>query len=117
MSGNMLETKEIKGVKVVTIKDSQRLNAMISETVKSELLSFFEKSNTRLVFDLSNITFIDSSGFGVFLSAMKAANNHNSQFKICNVNSGVMELFKLLQLHHVFEIYDELDPCLESFNR
>jgi hypothetical protein len=28
-----------------------------------------------------------------------------------------MELFKLLQLHHVFEIYDELNPCLKSFNQ
>jgi anti-sigma B factor antagonist len=69
-----------------------------------------------LVFDLKGITFIDSSGFGVLLSALKAASNNYGQFKICNVNSDVMELFKLLQLHHVFEIYDELDACLKSFN-
>ncbi len=54
-------------------------------------------------------------GFGVFLSALKAASNNYGQFKICNVSPEVMELFKLLQLHHVFEIYDELDACLESF--
>jgi anti-sigma B factor antagonist len=89
---------------------------LISEPVKELLLDYFNKPNTRLVFDLKGVTFIDSSGFGVFLSAMKAANNNYGQFKICNVNPEVMELFKLLQLHHVFELYDELDTCLESFN-
>lgn len=113
----MLETTNINDILVVKLKDSQRLNALITEPVKEALLNFFNKPNTSLVFDLEGITFIDSSGFGVFLSAMKAANNNYGQFKICNVNVDVMELFKLLQLHHVFEIYDELDSCLKSFNQ
>ncbi len=113
----MLETKKINDILVVRLKDTQRLNAMISEPVKVSLLDFFSKPNTNLVFDLQGIAFIDSTGFGVFLSCMKAANNNYGQFKICNVNSDVMELFKLLQLHHIFEIYDELDSCLKSFNQ
>jgi len=114
---NMLEIKDINDIVVVSLKGSQRLNSIITEEVKLELLRFFKKPNTKLVFDLRGITFIDSTGFGVILSAMKAANNNYGLFKICNVNADVMELFKLLQLHHVFEIYDELDPCLESFNQ
>ena len=113
----MLETKMINDILVVSFKDTQRLSALIAEPVKVQLLEFYNKSKTRLVLDLQGITFIDSSGFGVFLSAMKAANNNYGQFKICNVNAEVLELFKLLQLHHVFEIYNELDPCLESFNQ
>ena len=111
----MLETKNINDILVVSLKETQRLNALIAEPVKVKLLEFFSKPNTNLVFDLQGISFIDSTGFGVFLSTMKAANNNYGQFKICNVNSDVMELFKLLQLHHVFEIYDTLDPCLKSF--
>ena len=113
----MLETRKINDILVVSLEGSERLNALITEAVKEQLLEFFNKPNTRLVFDLQGITFIDSTGFGVLLSTMKAANNHYGQFKICNVNSDVMELFKLLQLHHVFEIYDELVSCLERFNQ
>jgi len=113
----MLEIKNMSDILVVSLKDSQRLNALIAEPVKEKLLELFNKSNTNLIFDLRGITFIDSSGFGVFLSTMKAANNNYGQFKICNVNSDVMELFELLQLHHVFEIYDELNTCLKSFNQ
>jgi len=113
----MLEKREINNILVVSLPDSKRLTATITEEVKSELLKFFNKPNTKLVFNLHDISFIDSSGFGVLLVALKAANNNYGQLKICCVNSDVMELFKLLQLHHVFEIYDELNPCIESFNR
>lgn len=113
----MLETKNINDILVVRFKGPQRLNALIAEPVKEQLLEYFNKANTSVVFDLQGVSFIDSSGFSVFLSAMKAANNNYGQFKICNVNSELMELFKLLQLHHVFEIFNELDPCIESFNR
>jgi anti-sigma B factor antagonist len=113
----MLETTHIDDVNVVRLKDTNRLNAPIAEPVKESLLEYFNKPNVSVVFDMEGIKFIDSSGFAVFLSAMKAANNNVGQFKLCNATEDVMELFKLLQLHHVFEIYDELDACIASFNR
>ncbi len=111
----MLETKNIDDIIVVSLKDTNRFNSLITEPVKEHLIEFYNKPNVNLAFDLQGITFVDSSGFGVFLSALKAASNNYGQFKLCNVNSELMELFKLLQLHHVFEIYDELGACLESF--
>ncbi len=111
----MLETKNINDIIVVSLQDTNRFNSPIAEPVKERLIEFYNKPNVNLAFDLKGITFIDSSGFGVFLSALKAASNNYGQFKICNVNNEVIELFRLLQLHHVFEIYDELDACLESF--
>jgi len=112
----MLETEFIDDLIVVWLKETDRLNAPIAEPVKEGLLKLFNKPGNRVIFDLRDIKFIDSSGFGIFLSAMKAANNSVGHFKICNVTPEVMELFKLLQLHHVFEIYDELDACIASFN-
>ncbi|MEZ5073157.1 MAG: STAS domain-containing protein [Bacteroidales bacterium] len=111
----MLEKRIIKDIQVVKLKNTNRLNALITEEVKDELLTLFSKPNVRLAFDLEGISFIDSSGFGVFLAALKAANNNYGQFKICHVSPDVMELFKLLQLHHVFELYDEAQSCLDSF--
>lgn len=113
----MIVTKNIEEVLVVNLNDTDRFNSPIAETVKEALLKIFLKPNVDMVFSLEGINYIDSSGFGVFLSALKAATNNYGQFKICNVNPEVMDLFKLLQLHHVFEIYDELDACLESFKR
>ena len=111
----MLITKNLEDVIVVELKDTDRFNSLIAEAVKEQLLELFNKPNTSVAFSLEGISFIDSSGFGVLLSALKAAGNNYGQFKICNASSEVMELFRLLKLHHVFEIYDQLDACLDSF--
>jgi anti-sigma B factor antagonist len=111
----MLDTNESNGVLVVNFMETDRFNALITEPVKETLLGYFNKPEIKLVLNLNGIKFIDSTGFSVFLSVMKAANNHNGQFKICNVSDDVKELFKVLQLHNVFEMYDTLDECLATF--
>jgi anti-sigma B factor antagonist len=111
----MLKTEIINNINVVSFNNVNRFNALISEPIKSELNSIFNKPNTKLILNLDGVNFIDSSGFGVFLSVMKTSNNNFGQFKICNITPEVMELFKLLQLHNVFEIYNDLDDCLKSF--
>ncbi len=112
----MLKTEKINNIIVVKFNRIDRFNALISEPIKEDLKSFFNKPDTKLILNLEGIKFIDSSGFGVFLSILKTANNNHGQFKICNISGEVMELFKLLQLHNVFELYDKLEDCLKSFS-
>ncbi len=112
----MLKTDKINNVIVARFDNIDRFNALITEPVKEELKSLFHKPDTKLVLNLEGIRFIDSSGFGVFLSILKTANNSHGQFKLCNIEPEVMELFRLLQLHNVFEIHDNLDDCIKSFS-
>lgn len=112
----MLKTEKINDIDVVTFEGVKKFNALITEEVKEELTQFFEKPNTKLILNLEGINYVDSSGFGVFLSIMKTANNNYGFFKLCNIAPEVMELFKLLQLHNIFEIYEDLDDCVKSFS-
>lgn len=111
----MLDIQEKDGITVVRMKDTDRLNTLITGPVRDKLEELFATPNTCLVFDMGGISFIDSSGFAILLQANKAAANNNGSFKICQVSADVMELFKLLQLHHVFELYQDLDSCVDSF--
>jgi anti-sigma B factor antagonist len=112
----MLKTDKVNNVVIVRFDNIDRFNALITEPVKEELKSLFNKPDTRLILNLEGIRFIDSSGFGVFLSILKTANNNHGQFKLCNIETEVMELFRLLQLHNVFEIHNNLEECISSFN-
>ncbi len=112
----MLKIEKVDNIEVVKFEDVQKFNALITEKVKEELAQLFEKPNTKLILDLEGVKYIDSSGFGVFLSVMKMANNNYGFFKLCNIAPEVMELFKLLQLHNIFEIYDDLHDCIKSFS-
>lgn len=113
----MLNVELINDVYVASFKDLNRFNALVTEPVKEQLNNLFVKPGTKLILNLEGIKFIDSSGFGVFLSVFKTANINYGYFKICSIEKEVMELFKLLQLHNVFEIYTNLDDCLNSFQK
>lgn len=111
----MLKIEKINNITVVRFNNIDRFNALITEPVKEDLKSFYNSPGTRLILNLEGIKYIDSSGFGVFLSILKTATNNKGIFKICGISNEVMELFKLLQLHNVFTLYANLDECLNSF--
>lgn len=111
----MLKIEKINNITVVRFNNIDRFNALITEPVKEDLKSFYNTPGTRLILNLEGIKYIDSSGFGVFLSLLKTATNNKGIFKICGISNEVMELFKLLQLHNVFTLYTNLDECLDSF--
>jgi anti-sigma B factor antagonist len=111
----MLKTETKKDIIIVSFDNINRFNALIAEQVKEQMKSHYARPNTKLILNLEGIEFVDSTGFGVFLSIMKTANNNYGYFKICNISTEVMELFKLLQLHNVFEIYSTLEDCIKSF--
>jgi len=112
----MLKIEKVDNIVIAKFEDVKKFNALITEKVKEELVQLFEKPNTRLILNLDGVNYVDSSGFGVFLSVMKMANNNYGFFKICNISAEVMELFKLLQLHNIFDIYEDLNDCIKSFS-
>ena len=112
----MLKVIEIgNSVDHVLFEDVEKLNALVSEDARVELTKLFEVANAKVILDLSGITYIDSSGFGCFLTTMKSARNNYGVLKLCNLEPGVKALFNTLQLHTIFEIYDDLESCIASF--
>ena len=112
----MIEINDQDGIQVARFIGTDRFNATIADEIKERLTSVFSTPNSSLVVDLSGIRFIDSSGFSVFLTVMKAANNNYGELKIAAVQNEVKELFKVLQLHNIFEIHDDLNEAIQSFN-
>ena len=102
----MIETSESNGVVIALIKDSNRINAASADTVKTELTAIVSKQNAKVVLDLSNINFIDSTGIGVLISALKTSRQNSGDFSLCNLKSDVLGLLKLMKLDKVFEIIE-----------
>jgi anti-sigma B factor antagonist len=104
-------------ITIVRFKENvKKFNALITEEAKKQLNALYNTPNTKLIFSLNGIKYIDSSGFGVLLSLMKTANNKYGFLKICDISDDVMELFKLLQLHNVFDIEPTVEDCLKSYS-
>lgn len=111
----MFKHESKDGIEILSFDNVNKLNILIAQSFKEEVGKYITRQNTKLVLDLSGIEYVDSSGFGALLSILRNAKNNDSQFKICNVSSDVMELVRLLQLHNVFEIHDTVEDCIKNF--
>lgn len=112
----MINIERIDKIDIVSFTIS-KINALITDEIMEALMKIFENNtNSKVIINLQGVGYIDSSGFGCFLSVMKAARNTYSTLKFANPEPGVMKLFETLQLNSVFQIYHSMDSCLRSFN-
>ncbi len=94
---------------------TSKINALITDDIRDEINKLSATSNPRIIIDLKGVEYIDSSGFSCFLSVMKSVRNNYGIIKVVNPDPKVMELFKMLHLNTVFQIFDDLDECIRSF--
>ena len=92
-----------------------KINALVTDEIRDGINKLFDNSNSKVIIDLKGVEYIDSSGFGCFLSVMKAARSNYGVLKFANPEPRVMELFQTLHLHTIFQIYDDIDTCMRSF--
>lgn len=92
-----------------------RINALITDELRDVVSKVFDTTNSRVIINLSGVHYIDSSGFGCFLSIMKTARNNYGVLRFAQPEPAIMELFRTLHLHTVFQIYDDMDSCVRSF--
>lgn len=92
------------------------INALVTDEIGEAISKIFSNSNSRVIIDLKGIEYVDSSGFGCFLSVMRAARSNYCILKFANPEPKVTELFQTLNLHTVFQIYPDMDSCVKSFN-
>ena len=92
-----------------------KINALITDEIREGINKLFDNSNSKVIINLKGVEYIDSSGFGCFLSVMKSARSNYGILKFANPEPRVMELFQTLHLHTVFQIYDDIDACMRSF--
>lgn len=111
----MINIKKTDNIDTITFTVN-KINALITEEIKESINKSFVNSNSKVIIDLKGVEYIDSSGFGCFLSIMKTARNNYGVLKFANPEPGVMEVFRTLHLQTVFQIYDDIDTCLKSFH-
>jgi anti-sigma B factor antagonist len=71
--------------------------------------------NKHIIFDMSQVGFLDSSGCGAILSCLRQLNQKGGDLKMCGVQSKVRTLFELIRMHRIIEIFETERDALQSF--
>lgn len=74
------------------------------------------KGNQKLLLNLAEVSYIDSSGIGELVSAFTTVTNHGGVLKLLNLNKRVKDLLQITKLYTVFEVHDDEATAVRSFS-
>jgi anti-sigma B factor antagonist len=65
-----------------------------------------DAGNAKVVFDMSQLQFVDSSGLGALLSCLRQLNAAGGGLTLCGIAKPVCSLFELVRMDRISEIFD-----------
>ena len=84
------------------------------EVRQSVLREVCEGRTSRVVVNLSQVRYIDSSGVASLIEGLKASRDLGSRFILIGLSTSAREVLQLSRLIKVFEIYDNEEQALAS---
>jgi anti-sigma B factor antagonist len=74
------------------------------------------KGNKKLLLNLSEVSYIDSSGIGELVSGFTTVTNHGGVLKLVGLNKRVKDLLQITKLYTVFEAHEDEAQAIRSFS-
>jgi anti-sigma B factor antagonist len=108
-----LSIDNIRDISVVTVPGTT-LDASSAKDFKTAMLPVL-LPGAKVILDLSQLKFVDSSGLGAMLSSLRQLNGVGGDLKLCGMNKSIRSLFELVRMHRVFEIYNTREEAAHSF--
>ena len=104
---------QIGDVTVITVP-GPRLDASQSTMFKRDVSPVLAVSS-KVIFDMSGLQFMDSTGLGTIVSCLKVLNAAGGDLKLCGMTKQIRALFELVRMHRVFDIYNTTDEAVSAY--
>lgn len=90
------------------------LNAAVAGPTKDEIQRVIDSGRSRLVLDLEDVRFVDSSGLSVLVAALKAARAVGGDLVLAGLKPEVESIIQLTRLHRVLNLYADEGAAVAS---
>ena len=107
-------TREVGPVSIVDLSGRIALgdgSALFRKTIRDLL----DGGQTRILLNLGDVNYIDSSGIGELVSGFTAVRNRSGELKLLNLTKKVNDLLQLTKLFTVFDVYSDEGTAVHSF--
>ena len=86
-----------------------------TSTLRTKIRELVEGGSRRIVLNLADVTYMDSSGLGELIAAHTTVTTAGGEMKLLNLAKRVHDLLKLTKLYTVFEAFEDEDSAVDSF--
>ncbi|MDJ1169738.1 STAS domain-containing protein [Roseofilum sp. BLCC_M154] len=98
------------------IQPSGILDSTKAGQFRDEVSALVQSGADTILIDLKDVTFIDSSGLGALVAALKTVRSAGGKLLICSINEQVRMLFELTSMDRVFEVLSSREEFERQLN-
>ena len=108
-------TRQVDGITIVDLSGRITLGEG-SVVLRDQIRDLLSKGNKRILLNLGDVSYIDSSGIGELVSSFTSVTNTGGALKLLNLGKRVQDLLQITKLYTVFETFDDEAAAVRSFS-
>jgi anti-sigma B factor antagonist len=109
-----LSTRQVGDVSVVDAAGRITLGEG-SSALRDTLRDMVAKGQKKILLNLSEVSYIDSSGIGELVSGFTTVTNQGGSLKLLGLTKRVKDLLQITKLYTVFDVHDDEASAVRSF--
>jgi anti-sigma B factor antagonist len=86
-----------------------------SALLRTTIRELLEGGQAKILLNLGDVNYIDSSGIGELVSAFTAVRNRSGELKLLNLTKKVHDLLQITKLFTVFDVYNDESTAVRSY--
>ena len=105
--------KESKSIPIIEI--TGEVDLYNTKDLKDLFDQMIKQGKYKIVLNLKNVPFMDSSGIGTIVTSMYKLRKYDGDLKVCNLFGSVAKVFNLTRINTSIEVYPEEKDAVDSF--
>ena len=111
----VFKTKDVADAGIVIITSPKRIDVNVSDELRDLISDIIEKPNYRIILDLKETEYIDSSGLGSIVARISVLRSNSGDIRLAAPGRSVINLLKLTHLNQILKTYENVEQAVESF--
>ena len=107
-------TRRVQDVTIVDLSGRITLGEG-SSTLRETVKDLVTKGNKKVLLNLGDVSYIDSSGIGELVSSFTTVSNQGGKLKLLNLQKKVHDLLQITRLYTVFDVHTDEAAAVKSF--
>jgi anti-sigma B factor antagonist len=107
-----IKCKEKDNIGVISIKGE--VDMFTSPNLREKLLPLFKKNVKGIIIDLSQVSFMDSSGIATLVEGLQWSRKNKREFVLTQLGDNVKNALALTKLDNVFAIKEKIDDAYKT---
>ena len=109
MDLSLLE-RDLQGFHIIEV--SGEIDVYTAPKLREAIIAAIDRGNTRLIVDIEKVAFLDSTGLGVLVGALKRVRADNGSLDIVCTSDRLLRIFDITGLDRVFQLHRSVDQII-----